>query len=243
MHQGRVVKGVKFINLRDAGDPVSSAASYQDQGADELVFLDISATAEGRKTSLNIFSNVAGSVDIPITLGGGIGSLSDVEAALEAGAAKVGIGSAAFRRPELIEEAAVEFGQDKITVAVDADVSPKTPSGYEIYINGGSVATGVDAFDFAKQAEERGAGTLLPTSKKNDGTEEGYDIELTRGITSLVKVPVIASGGAGKLEHFLRAAVETKAAGLLAASVFHFGRIKIPELKEYLRKGGVSVFD
>ncbi len=241
MQGGRVVKGIKFVNLRDAGDPVSCASAYRDQGADELVFLDISATSSGRKPMLEMFSEVAGAVDIPVTLGGGVGSLSDIEAALDAGAAKVSLGSAALRHPPFIEEAAKEFGREKITVAIDADSTQKLPGGYEVYIEGGRVPTGIDAFEFAKQAEDRGAGMLLPTSKKNDGTKDGYDIALTKGITDRVGIPVIASGGAGELEHFLEAAEKGGAEGLLAASVFHFGRVSIPELKNYLRENGIEV--
>ncbi len=241
IHNGRVVKGVQFVNLTDAGDPADCAKAYQEQGADELAFLDISATVEGRKTLLEVFSSVAESVDGPLTLGGGIGTLGDIENALEAGASKVSIGSAAVRRPKFIEEAAREFGTDRITVAIDADASQAIPGGYEVYIDGGRTATGIGAFELAKEAEDRGAGTLLPTSKKTDGTKKGYDIELTRGMADRVKIPVVASGGAGTMEHFLQAATEGKASILLAASVFHFGEIRIPELKEYLRENNITV--
>ncbi len=241
MHEGRVVKGINFIKLRDAGDPITCAQTYQEQGADELGFLDISATHEGRKTVLDIFKKVAQSVDIPLTLGGGIGSLQDIEDALEAGASKVSMSSAAVRNAQLIEEAALKFGQDKITVAIDADVSEKMPSGYEVYVEGGRTATGVDAFEMAKKAEDHGAGTLLPTSKKTDGMKEGYDIELTGGIAERVNIPVVASGGAGKMEHFLEAVTKAKASVLLAASVFHFGEIKIPDLKNYLKENNIAV--
>ncbi len=241
MKDGRVVKGVHFVDLRDAGDPVECARAYQEDGADELAFLDITATVDKRKTMLDVFAAVADAVDIPLSLGGGIKSLSDVEAALNAGADKVSMSSAAVRTPELIEEAAAEFGSDRIIVAIDADVSDEVPGGYEVYIDGGRTATRVDAFDFASAAEDRGAGAILPTSKAADGTKEGYDIPLTRGIADRVSVPVIASGGAGKMEHFYEAATEGRASVLLAASVFHFGEIKIPELKAYLKEKGLEV--
>jgi cyclase len=241
MKDGRVVKGVHFVDLRDAGDPVACARTYQEQGADELAFLDITATVEKRKTMLGVFRKVAEAVTIPLTLGGGMKKLSDVEAALDAGAGKVSIGSAAVRTPKLIEQAAVEFGSDRIVVAIDVDASDELPSGYEVYIDGGRTPAGIDAFDFARAAEDRGAGAILPTSKRTDGTKGGYDIPLTKGIAERVKVPVIASGGAGKMEHFHEAAVEGKAAVLLAASVFHFGEVRIPDLKAYLKERGVKV--
>jgi len=238
---GRVVKGVHFVDLRDAGDPVECALAYCEQGADELGFLDITATVEKRKTMLDVFRKVAEASSVPVTLGGGIKSLRDVEDALDAGAEKVSMSSAAVRRPELIEQAAREFGAAHVVVAVDADRSDELPSGYEVYIDGGRTPAGIDALDFARAAAERGAGAILPTSKATDGTKEGYDIELTRGIAERVEVPVIASGGAGKLSHFYEAAVEGRASVLLAASVFHFGEIAIPELKDYLKSRGVSV--
>ncbi|MHC4480330.1 MAG: imidazole glycerol phosphate synthase subunit HisF [Planctomycetota bacterium] len=241
MKDGRVVKGVHFVDLREAGDPVQCAEAYQEQGADELAFLDITATVEKRKTMLDVFRKVAEVAEIPLTLGGGIKSLADVEAALEAGADKVSMSSAAVRQPDLIEQAAREFGQHRIVVAIDADASEEMPGGYEVYIDGGRTPTGIDAFEFAKAAEERGAGSILPTSKGTDGTKDGYDIPLTRGIADRVSVPVIASGGAGKMEHFYEAAAEGGADVLLAASVFHFGEILIPELKAYLKEKGVKV--
>lgn len=241
MKAGRVVKGVHFVDLRDAGDPVDCALAYQADGADELAFLDITATVEGRRTMLDVFGKVAEAVELPLTLGGGIGSLRDVEAALDAGAARVSMSSAAVRDPGLIEEAAREFGPERIVVAIDADVSGELPCGYEVYIDGGRTPTGMDPFEFAAAAVDRGAGAILPTSKSTDGVKEGYDIDLTRGIAERVGVPVIASGGAGRLEHFHEAATEGKASVLLAASVFHFGEIKIRELKAYLREKGVSV--
>ncbi len=241
MKDGRVVKGVKFVDLRDAGDPVECAVAYCESGADELAFLDITATVEKRKTMLDVFRKVAKVATVPVTLGGGIKSLQDVEEALDAGAEKVSMSSAAMRKPELIEEAAKQFGSAHIVVAIDADTSEELPSGYEVYIDGGRTPTRIDALDFAREAEDRGAGAILPTSRATDGTKDGYDIPLTRGIAERVKVPVIASGGAGKMSHFYEAATEGKAAILLAASVFHFGEIKIPELKAYLKAKGLNV--
>jgi cyclase len=241
MKGGRVVKGVHFVDLRDAGDPVQCAAAYEADGADELAFLDITATVEGRKTALDVFRTVAEAVALPLTLGGGIKSLADVEGALDAGADKVSMSSAAVREPDLIERAARQFGPEHIVVAIDADASDQVPGGYEVYIDGGRTPTGIDAFEFARAAQERGAGAILPTSKAADGTKDGYDIPLTRGIAEAVSVPVIASGGAGKMEHFHEAATEGRADVLLAASVFHFGEIGIPELKAYLKEKGVAV--
>ncbi len=241
MRDGRVVKGVHFVDLRDAGDPVECAEAYQEGGADELAFLDITATVEKRATRLEVFRAVADAVDLPLTLGGGIKTLSDIEDALDAGAQKVSISSAAVRKPDLIEQAAREFGSERIVVAIDADASEETDSGYEVFIDGGRTGTGIDAFDFARAAEDRGAGTILPTSKPCDGTRAGYDIPLLKGIRARVSVPLIASGGAGRLEHFHAAAAEGGADILLAASVFHFGDIGVRELKEYLAEKGLNV--
>jgi len=241
MKEGKVVKGVHFVELRDAGDPVACATAYCKQGADELAFLDITATVEKRKTMLDVFRKVAKASSVPVTLGGGIKSLQDIEDALDAGAFRASMSSAAVREPDLIEQAAKEFGSEHVVVAIDVDFSDELPSGYEVYIDGGRTPAGIDAFDFAKAAEDRGAGTILPTSKAADGTKDGYDIKLTRGIADRVSVPVVASGGAGKMEHFYEVATAGKADVLLAASVFHFGEIKIPELKAYLKGRGVNV--
>ncbi|KGP75606.1 imidazole glycerol phosphate synthase [Desulfosporosinus sp. Tol-M] len=240
MNDGRVVKGVHFINLRDAGDPVECARIYCENGADELAFLDITATIEKRKTTLEAVRRVAQVITIPFTVGGGIGSVVDAEEVLEAGANRVSISSAAFRNPRLIDQSAAEFGPSKLVVAIDVDRNPALPSGYEVYIDGGNTPTGKDAIEWAREAETRGAGYILPTSKACDGAKTGYDIPLIRGIKGAVKVPVIASGGAGTREHFLEAAQEGKADILLAASVFHFGEINIFELKKYLRDKGVN---
>lgn len=240
MKEGRVVKGVHFVNIRDAGDPVECARAYCENGADELAFLDITATIEKRKTMLEAVRRVAGVTTVPFTVGGGVASLSDAEAVLEAGADRISISSAAFRNPDLINQAASRFGASKLVVAIDVDRNPALPSGYEVYIDGGSTATGKDAIEWAKEAESRGAGFILPTSKACDGAKTGFDIPLIRGIKDVVKAPVVASGGAGAMEHFLEAARDGKADILLAASVFHFGEINIQELKKYLRENGVE---
>ncbi len=241
MKEGRVVKGVHFVDLRDAGDPVECARTYCESGADELAFLDITATIEKRRTTLDAVRRVAEVTTVPFTVGGGIGSLTDAEAVLEAGADRVSISSAAFRNPDLINQAAARFGSEKVVVAIDVDRNPALPSGYEVYIDGGNTATGKDAVEWAREAAARGAGILLPTSKACDGAKTGYDIPLIRAIKKNVNVPVVASGGAGKMEHFLEAAKEGKADILLAASVFHFGEINIRKLKQYLRENGLEV--
>ncbi|MFW6044785.1 MAG: imidazole glycerol phosphate synthase subunit HisF [Planctomycetota bacterium] len=241
VREGRVVKGIHFVDLTDAGDPAECASAYCAEGADELAFLDITATVEGRETLFRCFREVVDVADVPLTLGGGLSSLKDIEKALDAGADKVSMGSAAVREPELVEEAAKEFGPGRVVVAIDADGSKETRSGYEVYIEGGRTPTRIDALEFARAMEDRGAGTILPTSKRRDGTRDGYDIELTRGISRQVDVPVIASGGAGKMEHFYQAATEGGASILLAASVFHFGDISIPELKSYLHERELEV--
>ena len=241
MKEGRVVKGVHFVDLRDAGDPVECAQTYCEQGADELAFLDITATVEGRKTMLDVFEKVADACTVPLTLGGGIKSLFHIEDALEAGADKVSMGSAAVREPDIVEQAAKRFGSERIVVAIDADTSTEFDSGYEVYIDGGRTPAGVDAFELAEAVEDRGAGTILPTSKACDGAKNGYDIPLTRGIVDRVDVPVVASGGAGEMDHFYEAATQGGASILLAASVFHFGEITIPELKDYLAEQGLKV--
>lgn len=240
MKDGRVVKGVHFVNLRDAGDPVECARAYCEAGADELAFLDITATLEGRRTMLDIARRVAQVTTVPFTVGGGVRSLADVEDVLAAGADRVSMSSAAFREPSLVEEAARKFGSEKIMVAVDVDRNPALPSGYEVYVDGGTTATGRDAVEWAREAAARGAGIILPTSKACDGAKTGYDLPLIRKIKLAVAVPVVASGGAGEMVHFLDA-VTAGADILLAASVFHFGEITIPALKQYLSGKGVPV--
>lgn len=240
MQNARVVKGVHFVDIHDAGDPVECARAYCMAGADELALLDITATVEGRRTMLDVVKRVAEATTIPFTVGGGIGDVKSARAVLEAGADKISTSSAAFRKPEVIAEMVREFGPEKVTVAIDVDVNPALPSGYEVYIDGGRTATGADAVEWAKRADGYGVGCILPTSKAGDGAKTGYDLPVIRKIAEVVSAPVVASGGAGKLEHFVDA-IEAGATILLAASVFHFGIIKIPDLKRYLRDQGFAV--
>ena len=241
MKEGRVVKGIHFVDLKDAGDPVENAALYQKEGADELAMLDIAATLENRKTRLEWVKNVSSVIDIPLTVGGGIGSLEDIELVLGAGADKVSMNSAAVKNPELVAVAAKAFGSEKVTVAVDARRNKEMPSGFELVVSGGTKPVGKDAVAWAKQCQELGAGTILPTSMDGDGTQAGYDLEFTRAISDAVDLPVVASGGAGTLEHFYEAVVQGGAQVLLAASVFHYRIFSIGEVKEYLRKKGLQV--
>ncbi len=241
MKEGRVVKGIHFVDLKDAGDPVENAALYQKEGADELAMLDIAATLENRKTRLEWVKNVSSVIDIPLTVGGGIGSLEDIELVLGAGADNVSMNSAAVKNPDLVAEAAKAFGSEKVTVAVDARRNKEMPSGFELVVSGGTKPVGKDAVAWAKQCQDLGAGTILPTSMDGDGTQAGYDLEFTRAISDAVGVPVVASGGAGTLEHFYEAVVQGGAQILLAASVFHYRIFSIGEVKEYLRKKGLQV--
>jgi cyclase len=241
MKEGRVVKGVHFVDLKDAGDPVVNAAFYEKEGADELAMLDIAATLENRKTRLEWVRKVSAVIKIPLTVGGGIATLEDIELVLTAGAAKVSMNSAAVKRPDLIKEAAKSFGKDRITVAIDAKRNGSMPSGFELVVSGGTKAVGKDAVEWAKRCEELGAGVLLPTSMDGDGTQAGYDLEFTRAISDAVHLPVVASGGAGKLEHFYDAVAKGGADVLLAASVFHYRLIGIRELKTYLKEKGLKV--
>lgn len=240
MQEGRVVKGVHFVDIRDAGDPVECAKAYCAAGADELALLDITATVENRPTMLEVVRRVAAAASIPFTVGGGIASIEIASDVIDAGADKVSVSSAAFRNPSLIEDMTRHFGPDRVTVAIDVDRNPTLPSGYEVYIDGGRTPTGSDAVEFARQMAEAGAGCILPTSKAGDGARTGYDLPVIRAIAGAVSVPVVASGGAGTLEHFYEA-VEAGASVLLAASVFHFNIIGIPELKQYLQSKGVPV--
>ena len=240
MRNGRVVKGVQFVNIRDAGDPVACARAYCEAGADELALLDITATVENRATMLNVVRKVAGAATVPFTVGGGITNVDTASAVLEAGANKVSVSSAAFRKPDVINAMVKALGADKVTVAIDAAANPAMPSGYEVFIDGGRTATGTDAIEWAQRLDGFGVGTILPTSKTTDGVRTGYDLPLIRKIKAVTAAPVVASGGAGKLEHFYEAVV-AGATILLAASVFHFGIITIPELKAYLRGRGVEV--
>lgn len=237
---GRVVKGINFVNLIDAGDPVECAKVYDKAGADELVFLDITASSDGRNTVADMVERVAREVFIPFTVGGGIRTVEDFRTILNAGADKVAVNSAALKRPELISEAAKRFGSQCVVLAIDAKRKADN-SGWEVYLNGGRVNTGVDALEWAKKGEMLGAGEILLTSMDCDGTKNGYDLELTSAVSSNVSIPVIASGGAGKLEHFYDAFTEGKADAVLAASLFHFKEIEIIDLKNYLRKKNISV--
>lgn len=237
---GRVVKGVNFVNLIDAGDPVECAKVYDKAGADELVFLDITASSDARDTVVDMVQAVAQQVFIPFTVGGGIRSIEDFRKILNAGADKVSVNSSAIKNPELIREAAEKFGSQCVVCAIDAK-RKADGTGWEVYLNGGRVNTGIDAVKWAKQAEELGAGEILLTSMDCDGTKAGYDIELTRIISENAKIPVIASGGAGKMEHFLDAFKEGKADAVLAASLFHFKEIEICDLKKYLSENGESI--
>lgn len=238
VHNGRVVKGINFVNLRDAGDPVELASFYDKEGADELVFLDISASHEGRKTMVDVVRRTAEQVFIPLAVGGGISTLDDIRSLLSAGADKVSINSAAIKDPALITEGARKFGSQCIVVAIDAR---RDGSSYQVYINGGRVPTGKDAVEWAKEAERRGAGEILLTSMDKDGTKDGYDLELTALISQQVGIPVIASGGAGNLEHLYQAVTTGQADAVLCASIFHYREYSIEEAKQYLREKGVSV--
>lgn len=241
MKEGRVVKGIHFVDLKDAGDPVGNAAFYQKEGADELAMLDIAATVENRKTRLEWVKNVSSVIDIPLTVGGGISTLEDVELVLGAGADKISMNSAAVRNPDLVSQAAKRFGPAGITVAIDARRNKDMPSGFELVVSGGTKPVGKDAVAWAKQCQELGAGVILPTSMDGDGTQAGYDLEFTKAISDAVTLPVVASGGAGKLEHFFDAVVHGGAQILLAASVFHYRILSIREVKEYLQKKGLQV--
>ena len=240
---GRVVKGVKFENLRDARDPVEAATAYCREGADELVFLDIFATVENRKTRFEWVKKVCDVVTIPFTVGGGIGSIEDMRALLDLGVDKVSINTAAVRNPELITRAAKEFGKGRLVVAIDGKknaVGSGLPR-LEVVVRSGSEATGIELVGWAKKVEELGAGEILLTSKDADGTKEGYDLEMTRAVAEAVSIPVTASGGAGKLEHLYEAVVEGKASAVLVASIFHFGEISILQAKQYLKEKGITV--
>ncbi len=240
VHGGRVVKGVNFVNLRDAGDPVEIAAAYDKAGADELVFLDITASSDARKTVVDMVRAVAEKVFIPFTVGGGIRSVDDFRTLLREGADKISINSSAINRPELISEAADKFGSQCVVVAIDAR-RREDGSGWNIFKNGGRIDVGIDAIEWAMRAEKLGAGEILLTSMDADGTKAGYDLALTRAISDHVSIPVIASGGAGTKEHFYDALTEGKADAALAASLFHYKELEIMDLKEYLREKGISV--
>ncbi len=239
VNNGRVVKGVNFVDLRDAGDPVEIAAFYDKSLADELIFLDITASSDARSIMIDVVKRTAEQVFIPLTVGGGIRSVEDFRAILQAGADKVSVNSAALKRPELIKEAAEKYGSQCVVVAIDAKRRPG--GGFDVYLNGGRVNTGKDAVEWAKEAEELGAGEILLTSMDQDGVKKGYDIELTKAVSSAVKIPVIASGGAGQMSHFYDALTEGGAEAALAASLFHFKEMEIKDLKKYLDERGVPV--
>jgi cyclase len=238
---GRVVKGVKFVNLRDARDPVEAAKAYCQEGADELVFLDIMATVENRKTRLEWVKRVADIVTVPFAVGGGIRNIQDMEDLFKLGVSKVSINTAAVRNPDLVKEASQKFGKEKLVVAIDGKKNPSN-SGLprlEVVVSSGEESTGIDIVEWAKKVEKLGAGEILLTSKDADGTKAGYDLEMTKAVAEAVSIPVTASGGAGKLEHLYEAVAIAKAAAVLAASIFHFGEISIPEAKRYLKSKGI----
>jgi cyclase len=241
MKEGRVVKGIHFVDLKDAGDPVENAVFYEKEWADELAMLDIAATLENRKTRLEWIKNVSSVIRIPLTVGGGISTLEDIELVLKAGADKISMNSAAVRNPDLVRQAAERFGKEKVTVAIDARRNKNLPSGFELVVSGGTQPVGKDAVAWAKQCQDLGAGVILPTSMDGDGTQAGYDLEFTKAISDAVDLPVVASGGAGKLEHFYEAVVQGGAKILLAASVFHYRILSIKEVKDFLRKKGLPV--
>ncbi|SHJ68374.1 imidazole glycerol phosphate synthase subunit HisF [Hespellia stercorisuis] len=240
VHAGRVVKGVNFVDLKDAGDPVEIAKAYDKAGADELVFLDITASSDARETVADMVRKVADCVFIPFTVGGGIRTVDDFRALLREGADKISINSSAINTPELVHDAAEKFGSQCVVVAIDAK-RREDKSGWNIYKNGGRIDVGIDAVEWARRVESLGAGEILLTSMDCDGTKAGYDLELTRAIAENVSIPVIASGGAGTLEHFKEALTEGKADAALAASLFHYKELEIKEVKEYLRDEGISV--
>ena len=241
MKEGRVVKGIHFVDLKDAGDPVENARHYQKEGADELAMLDIAATLENRKTRLEWVRNVSAVIDIPLTVGGGIAALEDIEMTLEAGADKISMNSAAVKNPELVKQASEKFGNDIVTVAIDARRNKEMVSGFELVVSGGTKPVGQDAIEWAKQCQDLRAGVILPTSMDGDGTQAGYDLEFTKAISDAVDLPVIASGGAGTLEHFYEGVVQGGAQILLAASVFHYRIFSIKQVKEYLKEKGLKV--
>ena len=238
---GRVVKGVNFVNFRDAGDPVKNARFYDDEGADELVFLDITASHEKRDIILDVVAHTAEEVFMPLTVGGGVRTTADIRNLLNAGADKVSLNTAAVNNPEIVREASYMFGSQCIVVAIDAKKTGATTSGFEISIHGGRTMTGIDLLEWARKVEDLGAGEILLTSMDADGTKDGYDIPMTRAVTDIVGIPVIASGGAGSAEHLRDAVLQANADAVLAASIFHYREIPIRELKKYLQSEGIPV--
>ncbi|NQU74757.1 MAG: imidazole glycerol phosphate synthase subunit HisF [Planctomycetes bacterium] len=238
---GRLVKGVHFVDLKALGDPAAAAAAYDEAGADELVFLDITATVEKRKTLIAAVARTVKGISVPLTVGGGIASCDDIQALLDIGASKVSINTAAVRRPEFVGEAAERFGSEKVTVAIDTSANAGLPSGFEVMVCGGREGAGIDAVEWARQVEGLGAGAILPTSMDTDGVQGGYDIPMTRAIAEAVGLPVIASGGAGELEHLYEAITEAHADAVLVASIVHFGTFSIAQIKEYLAGRGIPM--
>jgi len=238
---GRLVKGVHFVDIKDVGDPAENGAAYSEAGADELVFLDITATLEKRKTMVDAVKRTVDNISIPLTVGGGIASVQGIEELLGAGVSKVSINTAAVRNPDLIAEAVKEFGSDKITIAIDTRSSKELPSGFEVMVSGGTAPAGIDAVEWARKCEGLGAGAILPTSMDADGTLAGYDIPMTKAVADAVSLPVIASGGAGKLEHLYEVITVAGADAVLVASIAHFGTFTIKQMKEYLKEKGIPV--
>lgn len=238
---GRVVKGVNFVGLRDAGDPIELAKKYDEQRADEVVFLDITATSDDRKTTVDLASRASAELHLPYCVGGGFRSVADIRKMIAAGADKVSVNSAAVANPALITEAAAAFGSQAVLCAIDAKQRADNPNKWEVYVRGGRKATGIDVVEWAREAARRGAGEILLTSMDRDGSRDGFDCALTRAVARAVDIPVIASGGVGKLEHFAEGIIEGEADAVLAASVFHFGEFTIRQVKEYLRSQGIPV--
>jgi len=238
---GRVVKGVNFVNLRDAGDPIELAQRYDEQKADEVIFLDITATSDDRATTIDLASRASEELHLPYTVGGGFRTVEDIRTMIAAGADKVSINSAAVKNPDLITEAAKRFGTQAIIVASDAKQRADNPNKWEVYVAGGRTATGIDAVEWAAEAAKRGAGEILLTSMDRDGSRDGFDCALTRAVARAVDIPVIASGGVGELEHFAQGIIEGEADAVLAASVFHYGELTIRQVKEYMRSQGIPV--
>ncbi len=238
---GRLVKGVHFVDLKDVGDPAEIGAKYSAEGADEIVFLDITATVEKRKTMVDVVRRTAKGITVPLAVGGGIGTIEGIKELLDAGASKVSINTAAVRNPDFVKEASSKFGKNRIVIAIDTSKNSSLPSGFEVMIRGGREGTGIDAVEWAKKMEKFGAGEILPTSMDTDGVQTGYDIPMTKAIAEAVDLPVIASGGAGTLEHLYEAITKAKADAVLVASVFHFGKHTIAEAKDYLAKKGIPV--
>ena len=240
---GRLVKGINFVRLKDVGDPAENAAAYSAAGADELVFLDITATVENRKTLLDAVKRTVEAIPptLPLTVGGGIRNCQAIEELMDMGVSKASINTAAVRNPDFVKEAANEFGSEKITIAIDTRSNSKLPSGFEVMVSGGTEGTGIDAVEWAKKVEDLGAGAILPTSMDADGTQAGYDIPMTKAIADAVNLPVIASGGAGTLEHLYQAIVEAGADAVLVASIAHFGKYTIRQMKEYLAQRRIPV--